>query len=407
MFHPHIRRCLFFSAIAVILCLPVPAQQVLAPATAELRYEALRDKQDVDRLITLVASTGEQDGVRIAAIRRLAAVDEPALAPVFLHALADVSPAVRASAARALAIIGDDNAAIPVATLLQDTHPEVRLAAVTTLGWLRNAETLPALQQSVYDDDPKVREAAVLVLGCFDDPRAKDALLALAKNEASPASGQALLALAWHGEKQTILPLLLARVIAPGFHDLRAVQALAELGAPEATEALAGLFAHQDREIRQAAGIGLARIATPRSITRLCTLIQEKASGKYDQEEQSVYASALRTLPSTISTDLLTPFLVGKTWNLSEDIARFLAQQYDVPTVKIRKIVDINADPYPSWAIYWLGNRQPAQADEFVRAVHYPPFLAAMAPSRAWRDSEKIDWFFTSAISLARESDHR
>ncbi len=381
-------RALSLLVLLLVLCVRGPAQQAEPPAS-------VLGEKDVERLITITASPSSAADMRISAMKRLAALNEPRLLPILIPALADRLPEVRENAARVLAIIGDHDASLAVATLVTDKTPEVRLAAVTTLGWLHNPETLPDLLTALTDTDSVVQSAAVRALARFADAKATEALRKLARDATNPARCQALLTLAWHGDK-SILPLLLERVKAPDFHDQQLAQALAELGTPEALDALAGLGSHQDITIRREACVGLSRIGTPQAIEKLLALIRAQAPQvRSPQEMTAVWEPALYTLPIPASTPPLQSMLsdqynVLPAMALPGVAARLLAWQYEGPTAELRKLY-AEGSPRISWKIHWLGQRQPADLDELLRPGNYDLQVGVVSPMRAWRDSEQLD----------------
>jgi HEAT repeat protein len=150
----------------------------LADADVEVRIHAVRALVSVDAVPELaVAAADPAREVRVAVARGLAAVRDPAPAPL-LPLLDDPDPLVRGAALASLATTGCPPEYAEAATAaLAEAAWQVRAGAATALRAAPSAQAVPALAKALSDPNADVRKAAVLSLVPHrEDPEARAAL---------------------------------------------------------------------------------------------------------------------------------------------------------------------------------------------------------------------------------------
>lgn len=168
--------------------------------------------------------------VRLSALRVLESISSPQATQVLLAAAADPSPEVRLSVVGDLLLYLPPSQTIPTLVgALGDPNPRVRAAAARTLAKLAVPETETALIMALQDRDGDVREAAAQALGRIGSKSAVQALIAASEAEAGEFVGVP------PGEEVEN-----PEAYTPTDKDVRAaaIAALAEIGGPEAHEAI-------------------------------------------------------------------------------------------------------------------------------------------------------------------------
>ena len=147
---------------------------------------------------------------------------------------------------RALGATGDPNALVPVLRALASKDPAIRLAAMNALRPLIGADARAAdvLIEHLSDDDLEIRVLAAEYLGLLKAGGAAARLAALA----GPGN-----------------PLRLRRA---------AIDALGEIGRPEASKALVAILREEPRSLHRAAATALAYIADPSALALLVAQAQ-------------------------------------------------------------------------------------------------------------------------------------
>ncbi|MEU9860142.1 fumarate reductase/succinate dehydrogenase flavoprotein subunit [Streptomyces sp. NPDC047971] len=137
----------------------------LADADIDVRIHAVRALVSVDAVPELVVAAGDPAReVRVAVARGLAAVREPAPAPL-LPLLDDADPLVRGAALASLATTGcpPEYARAATAALVEPAW-QVRAGAATALRAAPAVQAVPTLAKALADPNADVRKAAVLSL---------------------------------------------------------------------------------------------------------------------------------------------------------------------------------------------------------------------------------------------------
>ena len=330
-------RPLYFLMLVIVACGRLVAQPELLPILVE-------NARAVEQLVQRLADRRAPDLQRIDAAERLALLNVPATVPALIDALDDPMFAVRLYAARALGCIGDRAAVPALIAHMQERDPEAHLEIVTALGRLADPRAVEVLAPALQHPNEQIQLAATLALGRI------------------PGAISALLALARRGDQAVAL-------------------ALAEVGDPAATEALAGLFTHDDIEIRKAAGLGLARIGTEQAITKLLTLIEECTPADINQESWQVWQPAFQLLAANGGEQYLLPLLADESYHPRQSVA--------ISALSVHEECD-------AALVYrfrqWLNARQPTAA---IALLHHDRMTAEeaylLAAPRPWRDSEQLD----------------
>jgi HEAT repeat protein len=114
---------------------------------------------------------------KLAAIRRLEAIDDPIVLDAVMIAMDDPDPDLRKAA---LEVLRDmDNEEINEAFLagLEDDNQEVTEKAMDIMADSDSPTILPSLEQALLDSDEKIQRISMLTLEDISDPRAVDILI--------------------------------------------------------------------------------------------------------------------------------------------------------------------------------------------------------------------------------------
>ncbi|HEY4106691.1 MAG TPA: HEAT repeat domain-containing protein, partial [Polyangiaceae bacterium] len=142
--------------------------------------EALAESPSARAVPSLGRALGDADpGVRSAAAGALGKSAAPEAALALLGHLDDSVPEVRRDVARALGELGDARAVTPLIGKIQDTRPIVREGVAEALAQLADARALSALELSLRDADDSVRIAALDALSRIADPGAVPSIVSV------------------------------------------------------------------------------------------------------------------------------------------------------------------------------------------------------------------------------------
>ena len=162
------------------------------PDTQLVLLAALATRGDRAAAPAVAALTqGENEGVRVAAVRALASLggadDVPRLA-----ALAGGGGTIGKAAAESLASLSGDGVAAAIITSVQAGAAATRAAAIHSMAARGTADAVRALVVLARDADATVREAAAVSLGKLAGPADLTDLVALVLQAGDPASRKAL-----------------------------------------------------------------------------------------------------------------------------------------------------------------------------------------------------------------------
>ncbi len=159
--------------------------------------EALVENPTPRAVPSLGRALGDADaGVRSAAAEALGKSGAPEATLALLGHLDDPAPEVRRDVARALGELGDVRAVTPLIGKIQDARPIVREGVAEALAQLGDARAVSALVLSLHDVDDAVRVAALDALARIAEPSAVPSIAALVRTSTDRVRSAALAALA-------------------------------------------------------------------------------------------------------------------------------------------------------------------------------------------------------------------
>jgi HEAT repeat protein/beta-lactamase regulating signal transducer with metallopeptidase domain len=166
---------------------PAPVQSVTRATPVEQTVSAKQEPvRASSRVAALIETLGDASAeVRVAAVRSLGKLDDPAAIAALAKALReDTDPRVREAAAWALGEI-DDARAVPalLEALKTERVPDVREQIVHALGEIDDATAVAGVAAAAKDPTPAVRREVARALGEFGDPSGSVALAGMAKDE--------------------------------------------------------------------------------------------------------------------------------------------------------------------------------------------------------------------------------
>ncbi len=158
--------------------------------------EALAESPTPKAVPSLGRALGDADaGVRSAAAQALGKSGAPEATLALLGHLDDAAPEVRRDVARALGELGDARAVTPLIGKIQDARPIVREGVAEALAQLGDARAVSALVLSLHDADDSVRVAALDALSRIADPSAVPSISAVLRSSTDRVRSAALAAL--------------------------------------------------------------------------------------------------------------------------------------------------------------------------------------------------------------------
>jgi HEAT repeat protein len=258
--------------------LPALYEELFADESPRVREGAARvagyfgDASSGAPLLALCSDPDE--GVRRTAIEQLAHLDDPRALHAMRNALATGTSGERDAAVRALAHIAPPDALPYLLAACDDHDPWVRYYAARSLGHLGSADAVPVLAQlAATDAVPPVRIAAVEALAELRAPDGFSALESLASDPDPAIARQALFALGNSGDARARGPLLDALHTEDRELQLAALDALGRVGGDDVVPAVAPLAAHAvDASVRDAAFRLLARLGSGDAVMALIAL---------------------------------------------------------------------------------------------------------------------------------------
>jgi HEAT repeat protein len=224
--------------------------------------------EETEALVTMLRAS-RRPSIRLEAVRRLAELRDPELAPVLLECLRDADeprnvPVITAALA-ALQHLGPP-VAVPALALLADRSDRRRVFMPLLLASALGPNAVPSLLAAVGDEDLDVAINAATQIGQLRAAEAFPQLLAVAENPKAPsalrgASAAALGAL----RDQRALPFLIGLLQAPDSDLLSgAIDGLADLRDPEGAPYLEKLLERPDLGERTQRAVRLALLAMER-----------------------------------------------------------------------------------------------------------------------------------------------
>jgi len=187
--------------------------------------------------------------VRERATIALGRIGDRAAVPALIKAMKDPENGVRREAAKALGFIKDSQATPTLQEALSDNDTNVRLYAAYALGEIKDAKSVDALVRALGDPEWIVRDQAAWALREIHDSKIAEPLVAALK--AKDADVAHITWILRHlGDAQTAVQLaaLLEDPIAET--RMRAMNAMAELGGPDAIDCLIDALEDSDPGVR-------------------------------------------------------------------------------------------------------------------------------------------------------------
>lgn len=158
--------------------------------------EALVENPTPRAVASLGRALSDADaGVRSAAAEALGKSGAPEATLALLGHLDDATPEVRRDVARALGELGDARAVTPLIGKIQDARPIVREGVAEALAQLGDARAVSALVLTVHDADDTVRVAALAALSRIAEPNAVPSIAAVLRSSTDRVRSAALDAL--------------------------------------------------------------------------------------------------------------------------------------------------------------------------------------------------------------------
>jgi HEAT repeat protein len=184
--------------------------------------------------------------IRAVAAHALASVERERALPHLSRALRDPDPWVRYFAARSAGWHESQESAAALEQIARsDPAPHVRIAAIEALGKIDSRSAVALLARLAADGNWDISRVALQALGRSSAPEADDALLAAVRS-GDPPKRLAAIHAAGGGRKRPMLVESLRWIAAAdpdGAIAAAAIQALADMGAPESIAALVDLLA--------------------------------------------------------------------------------------------------------------------------------------------------------------------
>ncbi len=251
------------------------------------------------------------EGVRRAAVEQLAHLDDPRVRDALAEALDGGTPGVRAAAVRALAHVDAAESLPRLLVACRDADPWVRYYAARSAGRHRRPEAVaPLVALATGDPIPPVRIAAVEAIAEIGAPEGLAALLAIAGDPDPMVARPAVALLGQSADPATIPPLLAALAAGDAGLRLAALGALARRADAAAVAAVESLARRsEDPEERRQALAVLARTGGAEAVAALIAIAAEPS----------------RTGP-----------VVDALASLGEDQVPWVARGLDLPDVHVR-----------------------------------------------------------------------
>lgn len=296
------------------------------------------------------------EAVRCAALESVPYLEDVSATAILRRALREDTPRVRAAAARALGQVEGKEALESLLEALQDPDPWVRYQAVRSLERHASPEALDALARLVQGDPAiPVRAAAVEALGAIGGARAAALLAPLAEAEEADLARSAIAALGRISHPDALAPLLEALRSSDAARRAEAALALGKHGGAGTAELLQWAAAvDPDSRVVQAAVDALEEMGTPEAIAALISLTVEpgrreacvQALARLGREYPEALADGLRHPNPTVRCALVEALARAKHHAASELLAEALRDPH--PSVRLAAVT----------AFRRLGNRR-------------------------------------------------
>lgn len=236
-----------------------------------------------------VLNEKDNTSLRVAALRVIASIADPAAEDALVAQLKDRSHKVRQEAARALSKLAVKQSSVePLKRLLNDHYPNVRYNAIRALSKLAPKSDVDLFVGGLGDYDPRVRKFSVIALGKLKASKAVPQLTMLVRDYDPGVRMELVRALSFIGSKETLQPL----VWLMGDPDINirfiAVEAIGTLDFPEADAPLAAAADNPDPR--------MASIAITTLAVRNSPIALDVARAHLDDEHMVVKLAAIEVV---------------------------------------------------------------------------------------------------------------
>jgi len=223
--------------------------------------QALAESPTLRAVPSLGRALGDTDpGVRSAAANALGKSGAPEATLALLGHLDDSAPEVRRDVARALGELGDARAVVPLIGKIQDARPIVREGVAQALAELADPRAVSALVLSLHDTEDSVRVAALEALSRIAEPSVVTSVSSLLRTSTERVRSAALDALS-HIHTPAALKALIDELGAdePGRPRAEVVTALGRVGSLALPALTACLNAESDPDRLDGCALALGR----------------------------------------------------------------------------------------------------------------------------------------------------
>lgn len=239
-----------------------------------------------------------------------------------INSLQDEDSGIRGNAVAALGITRDKRAVEPLIFRLKDKKFEVRRRAAAALGLIKDKRAVELLITALKDEDSDVRDKTAIALGMIKDTRAVEPLVALVK-EGLFINNHTIEALGEIGSPDAVNALL--DIIQNknkmyknySFERVWAVWALRNIGSAGVAPLLSALTDENDSGVRERAAEALGVIKDDRAVKGLIQALHDK-----DDQVREYAAWALGEIKDTPAVDPLIAALKDKNGYVVDMAAR-------------------------------------------------------------------------------------
>ncbi|MBI4774965.1 MAG: HEAT repeat domain-containing protein [Deltaproteobacteria bacterium] len=208
--------------------------------------------------------------VKKAAAIALSQIDPDLAEKPLLDAMKLPNPQVAMAAMSGLTLLESPKAGERILPFLDSKDTETKKAAVICLGKLGYAQAAGALLHVLQDKNPIIRREAVIALNHIKVNEAIPAFVERMKDPRPEVRSVAAVALGNTATKEEGVITVLREALGDSSWEVRkaAVDALSNLGAVDAMDAVMPLIADSDEKVKRSAALGLLRLATVKEYRR-------------------------------------------------------------------------------------------------------------------------------------------
>ena len=314
--------------------------------------------------------------IRIQACQALARIGDRAAVPELFAMLHDPAPGVGLAASTAIrSLAAPETGAFAIAAL-ESGSPAARRHALQILASLGPAEAFESLRVAVGDSDPRIAELAVVALGAIDDPRIDPVLVDLARSPDAGVRASTMRAavhrpgdrasqllerglddeygwvryyacqgLGRIGGTQAVAQLVARLADAAPYVRLAAIEALSQIEAPAAWDALCRVMRSSDLDERRAALLGIGLHPNEAAIPFLL-----EAASSDDVATRLIALTGLARRSDTVALEALAAAALDDGEEIREAAVSLLGERSDPLAAEI--VVDLALATRPEHPIH-------------------------------------------------------